>query len=258
MVLSLSFAMIGLEGCNNHNNSAPEGHMQVKLHDAPALVGSLQLDIQKVEVKNSNATGDSAWVTISNQPMTVNLLNLMNGNSKIIASSNIKSGTYTKLRLVLGSNNKVEVNGNMINLNLSSSAQSGVDVDINTQISAQNSATLLLDFDAARSIKSSLTGSLTLNPVVTATQQSESGQISGQIQPINAMAAIFVKNGSDTVSSTFSDTTSGNFKLIGVDQGNYSLAIHSMDSAYTDTTISNVNVMAKQETKIGPVHLPSK
>jgi hypothetical protein len=145
----------------------------------------------------------------------------------------------------------------MMNLNLSSNAQAGVDVNINTQVDAQNSATLLLDFDVARSITAGLTGSFTLNPVIKATQESESGDISGQIQPPNAMTAVYVKSGSDTVSSTYSDTTSGDFKLIGLAQGNYDVNIHSMNSAYSDTTISNVSVAAKQETKLGAVILPS-
>jgi hypothetical protein len=257
LALIVSVALAGLTACSNHNNSSSEGQMQVKLHDAPALFGAVQLDIQKVEVKNSSSTSDTSWVTISNQPQTVNLLDLTNGNTKIIASSNVKSGTYTTLRLVLGSNNKVEVNGTMMNLNLSSNAQAGVDVNINTQVDAQNSATLLLDFDVARSITAGLTGSFTLNPVIAATQESNSGDVSGQIQPANAMTAVYVKSGSDTVSSTYSDTTSGDFKLIGLAQGNYDVNIHSMNSAYSDTTISNVSVAAKQETKLGAVVLPS-
>lgn len=258
VVLIISFALAGLTGCSTSNNSSSEGQMEIKLHDAPGIFGAVQLDIQKVEVENSGSTSSSSWVTISNQPMTVNLLNLTNGNSKVIASSNVKSGTYTKIRLILGSNNKVEVNGAMMNLNLSSSAQSGIDININTKVDAQNNATLLLDFDVARSITANLTGSFTLNPVITSTQESESGDISGQIQPANAMTAVYVENGSDTVSSTYSDTTSGDFKLIGISQGNYDVNIHSMNSAYSDTTISNISVAAKQETKLGAVALPAK
>jgi len=253
----LSVALAGFYGCNNSNNSTPKGHMQVKLHDAPALYGSLQLDIQKVEVKNSATSSDNAWVTISDKPMTINVLDLTNGNAKIIASSNLKAGTYTKLRLVLGSNNKINFNGTMMDLKLSSSAQNGVDVDINTKIDGQNSATLLLDFDAARSISSTLTGSLTLNPQISANQQSKSGDISGTIKPASALTVVYVKSGSDTVSSTFADTTSGAFKVMGISQGNYDLNFHTMDSAYSDTTVSGVSVNAKQETKLGVIALPS-
>lgn len=258
IVLIISFALAGMTGCSSNNNSSSEGQMEVKLHDAPGMFGAVQLNIQKIEVKNSSSTSSNSWVTISNQPMTINLLDLTNGNSKIIASSNVKSGTYTTLRLILGSNNKVEVNGSMMNLNLSSSAQSGVDVNINTKVDAQNNATLLLDFDVARSITSNLMGSFKLNPVVTATQQSNSGQISGQIKPVSAQAAIYVQSGADTVSSTYADTTSGSFKLIGISMGNYNVDIHSMNSAYSDTTISNVSVTANQQTKLGAVILPTK
>ncbi len=259
MVLTLSVALAGLTltGCdsNNNNSSSSKAQMQVKLHDAPALFGSVKLDIKKVEVKNT--TTNSGWVTLSDNPTTVNLLDLTNGNAKVIASSKIASGNYTQLRLILGTDNQVEVNGTMTNLKLSSDAQSGVVVNINTQIDAQNNATILLDFDAARSIESDLSGSFTLNPVITATQQSESGQISGQIQPSNLSTVIYAMSGSDTVSTTYSDSTSGDFKFIGMAKGNYNLMVHSMNTAYSDTTISDVSVTAQQETNVGAVIMPA-
>ena len=257
MILSVALAGFTLTGCDtNNNNSSSKAHLQVKLHDAPALFGSVELDIKKVEVKNT--TSNSGWVTLSDNSTSVNLLDLTNGNTKVIASSDIESGNYTQLRLILGTDNQVEVNGTMMNLKLSSDAQSGVVVNINTQIDAQNNATILLDFDAARSIQSNLTGAFTLNPVITATQESESGQISGQIQPTNLSTVIYAMNGTDTVSTTYSDSTSGDFKFIGMAKGNYSLKFHSMTNmAYSDTTISDVSVTAQQETKLGAVAMPS-
>ncbi len=251
-VLFLSFA-VGFAGCDTNNSSSTEGHMQIKLHDAPAAYASVQLDIQKVEVKNSS-TADT-WVTLNDKPIMVDLLDLTNGNAKVIGSADIAAGTYTGLRLVLGNDNKIEAGGATLNLQLAGGSQSGTEVAINTTIDAQDNAIILLDFDAARSIKPTLTGGFVLDPVVTAIKASESGQISGQISPASAKAILYATSGSDTVATTYADTTSGAFKFLGMKEGIYELSIVSRNTALKDTTLSQVSVQARQETKTGTIKL---
>ncbi|HKI46635.1 MAG TPA: DUF4382 domain-containing protein [Balneolales bacterium] len=260
-LMSIVLTLIWISGCNTvSSNSNRPGTMQVKLTDAPALYDSVMIDIQKVEVQNVDST--NGWVTLNDSAMVVNLLDLTNGAYKIIGQKQLDPGTYPQIRLVLGPNNYVVKNGVHVALTVPSGQQSGLKINANATIKADYTYTLLLDFNAAKSIVSTgngnITGSLILKPVIKATNEAQTGAISGTASPAGAKPVIYGISGADTVSTTFADTTSGDFKLVGLTSGSYSVSFVPADTTYRDTTITGVSVVAGQTQQLGAVNFTKK
>ena len=264
IALGLIFTVMGLvwiSGCNTvSSNSNRTGTLQVKLTDAPALYDSVMIDIQKVEVQNVDSA--NGWVTLNDSTMMVNLLDLTNGAYKIIGQKQLDPGTYPQIRLVLGPDNYVVKDGVRMNLTVPSGQQSGLKINANATIKADYTYKLLLDFNAAKSIVSTgngkVGGSLILKPVIKASNEAQTGDISGTVSPASAKPAIYGISGTDTVSSTFADTTTGNFKLMGMSSGNYSVSIVPSDTTYKDSTITNVSVVAGQTQQLNTITLSKK
>ena len=260
-LMFIVLTLIWISGCNTvSSNSSRPGTLQVKLTDAPALYDSVMIDIQKVEVQNVDST--NGWVTVNDSSMMVNLLDLTNGAYKIIGQKQLDPGTYPQIRLVLGPNNYVVKNGIRIALTVPSGQQSGLKINANATIKADYTYTLLLDFNAAKSIVSTgngkITGSLILKPVIKATNEAQTGAISGTVSPASAKPVVYGISGTDTVSTTYADTTSGDFKLIGLPSGSYNVSFVPADTTYRDTTITSVSVVAGQTQQVGAINFTQK
>src|SRR5262245_55297343 len=80
------------------------GQVKISLTDsATDQYKAVYVTIDSVEVHASNAS-DESWVTLQNLnlPRTINLLDLMNGVREELGISDLPSGHYTQMRLILG------------------------------------------------------------------------------------------------------------------------------------------------------------
>ncbi len=262
-VMFNTLALVWLAGCNilASNNVERPGKLQIKLTDAPAGYDSVMIDIRKVEVQNVDSA--NGWVVVNDSATMVNLLDLTNGAYKVIGQKQLDPGTYSQIRLVLGPDNYVVENGQHHTLEVPSGQQSGLKIDVNATIKPGFTYTLLLDFDAARSIvetgnSHSKNSKFILKPVIRAVNEALTGSIAGTVAPANARPAIYGINGADTVSTVFADTTSGEFKLIGFPAGIYDVSIVPADTTYRDTTITGISVIAGQTQQLDTVILSKK
>ncbi len=260
-ILAGAIVAIGVTACKNKVTSSAgvNGNLQVKLTDSPARYDSVMIDIQKVEVQNVDST--NGWTTVNDSSMTVNLLDLTNGAYKILGEKQLGTGTYSQIRLVLGSGNYVVKNGQRYSLAVPSGQQSGIKINVDAKIEPEMTYTLLLDFDSNRSIVT--TGNSNnpyiLKPVIHAANEATSGSISGIIQPAEAKPVIYGISNSDTLATALSDTTSGVFKIIGLNAGTYTLSIIPADTTmYQDTTLANVNVSTGETRQLGTITLKQK
>ena len=117
--------------------------------------------ISEVEV----AAADGGWITLSAQPQRFDLLTLQNDATALLGGANLEPGSYGQVRLIVDSSSVV-LGGVETPLTIASGAQTGIKVDIDTDIAADASYTLLLDYDAAKSIKTTGNGYL-MTPVIT-------------------------------------------------------------------------------------------
>src|SRR5579864_485077 len=94
-------------------SSSGTGQLEVRLTDGPGPYDAVYIDVEKVEVNVSSDTGTSSgWQTLPLlHPGIYNLLNFRNGIDTVLASTSLPAGTLSQMRLVLGSNNSVVING---------------------------------------------------------------------------------------------------------------------------------------------------
>ena len=94
------------------------------------------------------------------------------------------------MRMVLGLNNSILINGVSYPLQTPSAQQSGLKFNWNQNLSGNGAYTVWIDFDAGRSIVKTGNVSYILNPVIKAFSELTNGQIKGYVKPQSANAVI--------------------------------------------------------------------
>ncbi|UEQ75212.1 DUF4382 domain-containing protein [Chryseobacterium arthrosphaerae] len=105
------------------------------------------------------------------------------------------------MRMVLGPNNSIVVNGVSYPLQIPSAQQSGLKFNWHQTLSANGAYTVWIDFDAGRSVVTTGNGSYILKPVIRTFSELTNGQIKGYVQPQAAQAVVHAIMASDTIST---------------------------------------------------------
>jgi hypothetical protein len=251
----LLLASISLISCKKTNN-AGSSKMTVYLTDDPASYDAVNIDIQDIQVNNSSDNGtDKGWVSIAPHRKGIyNLLDFKNGLDTLLGSDELPAGDISQIRLILGTNNSVTVNGINYPLSTPSAQQSGLKLNVHATLVEGIEYKIWLDFDAGRSIVITGNGSYILKPVIRTYTQATSGAIKGDILPLAARSIVYaIQNSTDTIGSAITDAVSGNFLIGGLPAGNYTVAIDASNN-YADSAI-NTSVSTGIVTDLGPVHL---
>ena len=263
--IAISLAVIiGLIGimvsCDDNpaDSSSETGTLQVVLHDAPANYEAVNVYIESVEVNNS-ANEEEGWITISNPEQTYDLLELVNGATEVLGEAELQSGTYEQIRLILGDQgHSLVVDGTQESLFIPSGAQTGIKLNVDAVIEPGITYTLLLDFDASRSVvKAGNSGRYLLKPVIDATNEAITGSIAGSVEPAESEPFIYAVEGPDTLSSTKANAEDGSFQLIGLEEGTYTIAVDPTNEVYNQTEESGVAVEVGETTEIGTLTVPT-
>jgi hypothetical protein len=148
-----------LVACSKNEKSVP---VRILLTDKPASFESVNVHIKGIQVKINN--DEAAWIDIQTKDTTVNLLDLQNGVTMVLAQDNIPEGMLKEVRFILGDDNYVVSSGDTLNLKAPSASSSGLKVKIDKQLQTTMN-TFTLDFDASLSIKEE-NGYYMLEPVI--------------------------------------------------------------------------------------------
>ncbi len=164
MKIKLAFALIALLGilffaCKK---DASTSTLQIKMTDAPTALEEVNIDLVQVNVKFADDT--SGWVSLETTKGVYNLLSLQNGVSTLIAQGTFPSNVVKEIRLVLGDRNSIKSDGQIYPLTIPSGSESGLKIKVDKKLNA-NLETLLIDFDAALSVKQEQSG-YKLRPVI--------------------------------------------------------------------------------------------
>lgn len=259
IAIILSFSMIFIS-CDNAGTGASgdTGTMEVQLHDAPANYEKVNVFIERVEINNTEE--ENGWEEFSSPQQTYDLLELTNGATEVLGSKELPAGTYEQIRLILSSEgHSIFVDGKEHELFVPSGEQTGIKLNVNAEIQPDITYTLLLDFDASRSVvergnKQSGIRYL-LKPVISASNEAETGSISGTIDPVDAEPFVYAVANSDTLSSTKADTSDGSFKLIGLEGGSYTVSVDPTNSNYQSKDTTGVEVAVGETNEIGTIKL---
>jgi hypothetical protein len=217
-------------------------NLNVHLTDAPGNFQQVNVDITGIEFK----TTDSTTVNLNVKAGIYNLLDFANGVDTLIANGVIKSGTLSQVRLILGSNNSVKVDGVVYPLSTPSAMQSGLKINVNSVLTPGVAYDLLLDFDANQSIVLKGNGEYQLKPVIRAVSKVLNGSIKGSVTTLLALPATVSATDGVNIYTTITDVN-GNYILQGIPTGVYAVTI-TPKAPYLPITIPGVNVSNGNQT----------
>src|SRR5574338_49450 len=243
VVLVITVLFISIISCQKEsgsaNNQAPR--LKVYLTDAPAGYDGVLVDIKDVQI-NLTTDSSSGWQSLHNVATGIyNLLDLTNGKDTLLADSDIPTGgTISQVRLILGSDNFVVVNGDSIRLTTPSAQQSGLKLNVHQRLDSGFLYNMVLDFDAARSIVQTGNGKSILKPVIRANFQLTAGRIKGVVTPDSVATSVLAIKGTDT-SGTTTDSL-GRYQIGGLSAGTYSLSFIPSDTSFASEQRSGINV----------------
>jgi len=267
----ISFFLI--QSCNTTNdgidpNNNTTSRIQLKLVDAPGDYDQVWVDIINVQYNRND--DDAGWTSFEGFPVVegthmIDLTELIAESTHILADEEIESGMLSKVRLVLGGNNYLILEGEddevgeEIPLKTPSAQQSGLKLHLDTELVAGYSYTFILDWDVQKSIvKAGNSGIYNLKPVIHVIAEANSGTLFGRIadtdetdtEPMPLEAAITLYAPGDTDFLNPGQNTSSNdeglFMLPGVPEGDYLVRVTHDD--YDDET-RIVTVVNGQDTE---------
>src|SRR5689334_9121263 len=238
--LSTMLLLLVLSGCSSKTTGPGFGTISLKMTDAPGEFQEVNLSIIQVSahLDGPEAEGESdstgGWQVLRADPMNVDLLTLRNGVFTTLALAKVPAGRYTQIRLKLGPGSNVVIDGVTHPLTVPSGLQSGYKLVGSFDVPANGLLNLALDFDAARSIVLTGSGTYILKPTVRVMPFSTAGSITGQVLPDSVATTVYAIQAPDTLGSAV--TSGGFFSVDVLPAGTYSLAFHP-STAYRDTTL---------------------
>ena len=243
-ILSVAAALLtacGGGGGDSGGTSTASGTLRLALTDAPACgYDQVNVTIERVRVHTSSAAqdGDAGWSEmVLTPPKRVDLLTLTNGVLEELGSTSLPAGRYTQMRLVLASssgpggmaNSVVPSGGSERPMETPSGQQTGLKMNVNIEVAANQLADFVIDFDACRSVvRAGHSGRHLLKPVlsvmprVTTASNAVEGYVAG------AMAAgttsVSLQKDGAVVRGTVPNSN-GRFVLSQVPAGVYDLVV---------------------------------
>jgi Domain of unknown function (DUF4382) len=267
-------AMLGLVGCGGGSDSSSDtgsgmGTLRLSLTDAPACgYDNVFVTVERVRVHKSGTAGDNdaGWSEVAlPTPQRIDLLTLTNGTLLPLGQTELPAGTYTQMRLVLGSTtppgwpagtlaNSIKPTGaGETALTTPSGQQSGLKMNVDIVVPAGQVADFAIDFNACKSfVKAGNSGKYLLKPVLSVIPiLSPAGQrIVGFVDPslVNAGTTVSAQFAGAPAHATQPDTT-GRFVLYPVPPGTYDLVITA--SGRVNAVMTGVPVGDASTTVIG-------
>ena len=248
-------SLFSLSSCSDEVEGQ-KARLQVSLTDDPADYDAVYIDLKEIKY---NVTGEeSGWKSIPNIKTGVyNLLELVNDADTLLADFEIPAGRLHQIRLILGEDNHIVVNGVEKPLSTPSALQSGLKLNIQQDLVGGVLYKLLLDFDAARSVVETGNETFNLKPVIRAAFEAQGGSITGAVKPAELHTSVYALRGTDTVASTYTDGTGG-FWIKGLPANSYDLHFVPGSDSYNPAVRSSVTVSTGNITTVDTVQLQLK
>jgi hypothetical protein len=259
--IALSGSVLALAACGGGGGGSSTdsgvGTLRVALTDAPACgYDAVHVTIEKIRVHKSSTAedNDSGWADLTLTPARrVDLLTLTNGVLEELGQTALPAGHYTQLRLVLANNggttpmanSVVPSGGSEVALTTPSGQQTGLKLNADIDVGANQIADLVLDFDACKSVvRRGNSGQYNLKPVIAVIPRIiDVGTIEGFVDlSIASGTTVSAQTGGAPVKATPPDPTTGKFVLYPVPVGSYSVVL--VNPARATAIVTGVPVAA--------------
>jgi len=265
--------------CSSSTEVDNTARVQLKLVDAPGDYVGLNVEIIDIQYNNSE---DGEWQSFKPEtayPLQVDITDLIAGTSLLLTDEMIPAGMLHQIRLVLGDNNTVEIEGEMVDdtpgeiitehLTTPSAQQSGLKIKLNQELEAGFVYFFTLDWLVNESIvKAGNSEKYILKPVIRVSAEVSSGSLKGTVtedllddtieNPPLFNATISIYEDVNLIAQTTTNEA-GEYMLHGIPPGDYRLEISLTDynsyssPAEAPITISLGEILDYGEVKLVPI-----
>ena len=252
--------LLGITGCSNDdsmNKSEGTAGIAVALTDAPGDYDQVWVEVEDIMIKSEEGDNDEeGWESLGvSDSGPFDLLTLTGGNTQLLADTEVPAGYLRQMRMILGDNNTIVVDGVSYTLHTPSAQQSGLKLQVNQELEAGIEYNFVLDFDVDESVvKAGQSGNYNLHPVLRLSAEATTGSVTGSVHPTNQSVEVVAENGTVRVSAYTNDA--GVFKLHGLPEGTYKIIVTpDEDSGFFPAEVDNVEVDLEEVTDLGVIYL---
>ncbi len=260
LLIAISYSMLLLNGCQKDNNTEGTGYLIIKVTDAPFPIEYVEealVRIIKVEIREKKSEDGYPFLTLMEDTVTIDLIDLRNGVTAVLLETDIPVGEYDLVRLYVDHAGITIKDWDTYFMKVPSGAQTGIKIFMSPSIRVEGGLTseLLLDFDISKSFV--LKGNMStpagikgfnFKPVIRAVNNTTAGRVEGVVSDTaNVLledASVWIEK--DTVISTTYTDSIGQYALIGIPAGSYS--VFATKEGYDTVTFSDIEVFAGNKT----------
>jgi hypothetical protein len=147
-------------------NQSVEGLEEVNIDVQELRVRFTESASDTVQADTTENNGDAKWVNIEITPVKINLLDFTSADT-LLSDNELDQGFYSEIRLVLGNDSDVVVNGETHSLKVPSGQQSGYKIKFGGErLDSGEILDLTIEFDAEKSVHVTGNGQYMLKPVL--------------------------------------------------------------------------------------------
>lgn len=244
------------------NLGTAQGNFRLIATDAPfqyADVTSAKVTVDKIEAEDVNEVRK----VVKDTPMTIDLVQLRNGLVTTMVDLNLSPGQYKKIILTVSNGSIGLKDGSNTNLK-NPSSEIKVSIKPEITVSSSMSTDVILDFDLSKSFVlrgNDLSDGFNFKPVLRAANLITAGTVAGKVLSDKETADtgddVALEGALVTISQDGSSVSTaltgahGNFKVVGLSAGDYSVVIshpHHSASQSSSFSIAAGNVTSVGET----------
>jgi len=261
VTLLLTAALILIAGaCNEIRTGDGQGRVILKVTDAPFDINSIEsalVTITKVEIRKvgDGISDGNPFITLSEDTITVDLIDLRNGVSETLLDMEIPTGEYDLVRLyVYEAGLKLKDSDEIQRVKIPGGSQTGIKIFLRPalEVSEGNLGEVLLDIDLSRSFV--LRGhpehhnGFIFKPVIRAANMAKAGCVRGFVTDTAGVklseASVWIEQ--DTILATAFSDTLGFYAIIGIPAGEYSVS--AAKEGFDTVRYDGVNIIAGNKT----------
>jgi len=262
-------SMLFVQSCNN-DDADNTARVKLKLVDFPGEY--LEVNVNIIDVQYNGSEDENGWKSFESfeGPQIVDLTKLIGGVNLVLSDEIITTGTLKQIRLILGDDGNTivvegddELPGEPLPLSTPSAQQSGLKLNIDTELEAGFSYTFILDWDVQKSIVKTGSDKYILKPVIRVEAEANSGSIegivtretvklSGVLIDLFELEAII---GEDEPFATTTTNDEGYFIFMGLEPANYKINIKEQENNYGNYESDPLEVKVGKTTDAGDIKL---